>query len=92
MLLAASGLMIAGMTSCKKEYTCNCTSSITYTTSDPDFQSLLPTAETSTTSYTSDQKKKDSEDWCKTYESSITASESLGTISISATEETTCTL
>jgi hypothetical protein len=64
MLIAASALMIAGMTSCKKEYTCTCTTTTGYSSSNPV---LLPAEpdETTSTATTFEAKKSESEENCK---------------------------
>ena len=64
MLVTVSALMIAGMTSCKKEYTCTCTTTTNYSSSNPVLYPALPD-ETSSTSTTFEAKKNESEDNCK---------------------------
>ena len=64
MLIAASVLMIAGMTSCKKEYTCTCTTTTAYSSSNPVLYPALPDETTSNTT-TFEAKKSESEENCK---------------------------
>lgn len=74
MLLAASGLMIVGMTACKKDYTCDCTLKYTNTVSDPNYQSSTMADYTETSQFKSKLKKKESEEWCSAYESTASSS------------------
>jgi hypothetical protein len=61
-LLASIALVTLGLTSCKKEYTCMCTT----VDNDPNFGG------TSSFTYTFTAKKKDAERVCSTYESEST--------------------
>ena len=62
--LAVSCLMIAGMSSCTKEYNCTCTTTTTYTSSN---EALIPSSPVEVTAETTviTAKKSESEDKCK---------------------------
>ena len=72
-VIVLSGLMITGMISCKKvsifkkEYTCNCTTITSYTSSDPTIYPPLPN-ETSVERIPFEAKKKDADSKCKEME------------------------
>ncbi|MCH9822788.1 MAG: hypothetical protein K0U33_05500 [Bacteroidetes bacterium] len=66
-VIALSGLMITGMISCKKEYTCNCSTITSYSSSDPTLLPPLPN-ETSVERIPFEAKKKDADSKCKEME------------------------
>ncbi len=58
LMIAAAGLMIAGMSSCKKEYTCECCTTVAGT-------------ESCASAKTAKLKKSEAEDACNTGTSSV---------------------
>ncbi len=72
--IAAAGLMMAGLSSCSKSYTCDCVEKYDQTASDPAFEEYTWPGYTETYSFTSSKKKKESEDWCKSYETEASSS------------------
>lgn len=53
MFFVAAAVAVISLSSCKKDYTCECTA-------DDDFYNV---------SYTEEMKKKDAEEWCDSWDS-----------------------
>ncbi len=92
LIIATGALLTFGFTSCKKDYTCECTSTSTSSSTDPDLQSILPAPSTTTSSLSKSMKKKESEDWCKGFESESTYNSGGGFFNYTVTDKTTCEL
>jgi hypothetical protein len=75
--------------SCKKEYTCTCT-----TTAKADIPGVTTyDLGTQTQQHTAKLKKKEKDEWCKSFENTTTSNQSvLPGISVNATVVTTCAL
>lgn len=92
MTILASALLLVGLTSCKKEYTCKCTAASSVTFLGIEVPAPHPTD--GTTETTEKKKKNESEDWCKSLEKSTVLSnvpDGLGG-TVPYTQKTTCTL
>ncbi|MFK8038612.1 MAG: hypothetical protein AB8B74_10015 [Crocinitomicaceae bacterium] len=71
-------------TSCKKDFTCDC-SVVTKVTYNDDWSDLLDDYESTTSnSQTLKMKKKDAESWCKDLNSSISVSDFSSTSTINS--------
>jgi hypothetical protein len=74
---------------CKKEYTCVCTTNTTATV--PGIGTYDMGSQTQ--QHTAKLKKKEKDDWCKSFETTATANETvMPGVSVTATLVTTCTL
>ncbi len=87
--IALGCLMALGFSSCKKEYTCTCTTTVT----DPFFGLPIPTDE-APVEYTEKKKKDEKDAWCESYESSTQIPSGTGGLlgTATVTQATTCTV
>jgi hypothetical protein len=95
LLVCSVALLIV---SCKKDYSCNCTTTVSVTAAYYEFDSTLYQAASSyvddSDTYTFKVKKKESEDKCKSYESTDTDMDTYGSYVYGGDRTTTkaCTL
>lgn len=89
-------VFVIGLSSCKKDYTCTCNTTISYDLggieATPEMKAFLPQNSTATSSETRKLKKKDAEDWCKGNEGTSSIKQNAGFITVTQTTTNTCSL
>ena len=85
-----SVFLAVNFSACTKDQTCTCTSTSSATAGGEPFP--LYTATNTVESYDKKMKDKDADEWCTTFEDSLTTSQSGNGFNYEVFEKTSCTL